>query len=75
MAGVPTIQSSPFDQLLQINDFTVHALHEQGEEPCQAMKELSLHLIFGILDDALNRRATRRDPRASSGGEDTSLAD
>ncbi len=66
MAGVPTIQSSHFDQLLQINDFIVHALHKQGEEPSPRMKELSLHLAFGILDDALNRRVSRRDPQGVS---------
>ena len=38
------------------------------------MKELSLHLAFGILDSAINRRGSRESPRGSSRGDERHLA-
>ena len=61
--GGPAFRSSHSDHLLQMADLIAHALLKQEEEPSLTVKELSLHLAFGILDDALNRRASRRDPQ------------
>ena len=61
--GGPSFRSSHDDDLLQMVDLIAHALLKQEEEPSARVKELSLHLAFGILDDALNRRASRRDPQ------------
>ena len=61
--GGPSFRSSHDDDLLQMADLIAHALLKQEEEPSQRVRELSLHLAFGILDRALNRRASRRDPQ------------
>lgn len=61
--GGPSFRSSQDDDLLQMADLIAHALLKQEEEPSQRVKELSLHLAFRILDTALNRRASRRDPQ------------
>ena len=61
--GGPSFRSSQDDDLLQMADLIAHALLKQEEEPSPRVKGLSLHLAFGILDDALNRRASRRDPQ------------
>ena len=61
--GGPSFRSSQDDDLLQMADLIAHALLKQEEEPSPRVKELSLHLAFGILDTALNRRASRRDPQ------------
>ena len=54
--GGPSFRSSHDDDLLQMADLIAHALLKQEEEPSQRVAELSLHLAFGILDTALNRR-------------------
>ena len=61
--GGPSFRSSQDDDLLQMADLIAHALLKQEEEPSQRVKELGIHLAFGILDRALNRRASRRDPQ------------
>ena len=62
--GGPSFRCSHDDDLLQMADLIAHALLKQEEEePSPRVKDLSLHLAFGILDDALNRRASRRDPQ------------
>ena len=61
--GGPSFRSSHDDDLLQMADFIAHALLKQEEEPSQRVMELSLRLAFGILDTALNRKASRRDPQ------------
>ena len=61
--GGPSFRSSHDDDLLQMADLIAHALLKQEEEPSQRVKEFGLHLAFGILDSALNRRASRRDPQ------------
>ena len=61
--GGPSFRSSHDDDLLQMADLIAHALLKQEEEPSQRVKGQSLHLAFGILDSALNRRASRRDPQ------------
>ena len=61
--GGPSFRSSRDDDLLQMADLIAHALLKQEEEPSTRVQELSLHMAFGILDDALNRRASRRDPQ------------
>ena len=61
--GGPTFRSSRDDYLLQMADLIAHALLKQEEGPSRGVKELGLHLAFGILDTALNRNASRRDPQ------------
>ena len=61
--GGPSFRSSQDDDLLQMADLIAHALLKQEEEPSPRVAELGIHLAFGILDRALNRRASRRDPQ------------
>ena len=61
--GGPSFRSSQDDDLLQMADLIAHALLKQEEEPSPRTKELGVHLAFGILDRALNRSASRRDPQ------------
>ncbi len=61
--GGPSFRSSQDDDLLQMADLIAHALLKQEEEPSQMVAELGIHLAFGILDRALNRRASRQDPQ------------
>ena len=61
--GGPSFRSSQDDDLLQMADLIAHALLKQEEEPSQRVAALGIHLAFGILDHALNRRASRRDPQ------------
>ena len=61
--GGPSFRSSQDDDLLQMADLIAHALLKQEEEPSPRVKELNLHLAFGILDDVLNLRASRQDPQ------------
>ena len=61
--GGPSFRSSQDDDLLQMADLIAHALLKQEEEPSQRVTELGIHLAFGILDRALNRRASRTDPQ------------
>ena len=61
--GGPSFRSSQDDDLLQMADLIAHALLKQEEEPLPRVKELGVHLAFGILDHALNRQASRRDPQ------------
>ena len=61
--GGPSFRSPQDDDLLQMADLIAHALLKQEEEPSQRVKELGIHLAFGILDRALNRRASRTDPQ------------
>ena len=61
--GGPFFRSSQDDDLLQMADIVAHALLKQEEEPSQSVKELGLHLAFGILDRVLNRKASRQDPQ------------
>ena len=58
----PSFRSSQDDDRLQMADLIAHALLKQEEEPSQSVKELSLHLAFGILDTALNRKASKAWP-------------
>ena len=61
--GGPSFRSSQDDDLLQMADLIAHALLKQEEQPSQRVTELGIHLAFGILDSALNRRASRTDPQ------------
>ncbi len=61
--GGPSFRSSRDDDLLQMADLIAHALLKQEEEPSQRVTELGIRLAFGILDRALNRRASRTDPQ------------
>ena len=61
--GGPSFRSSQDDDLLQMADLIAHALLKQEEEPSQRVTELGIRLDFGILDRALNRRASRTDPQ------------
>ena len=61
--GGPSFRSSQDDDLLQMADLIAHALLKQEEKPSPRTTELGVHLAFGILNRALNRRASRRDPQ------------
>ena len=61
--GGPAFRSSHSDHLLQMVDLIAHVLLKQQEEPSPRVKMLGIDVAFGLLDRALNRRA-------SSGGEE-----
>ena len=61
--GGPAFRSSHSDHLLQMTDLIAHALLKQEEEPSPRVERLNIDRAFGILDNALNRRASRRDPQ------------
>ena len=66
----PVLPKLPGRRPAPNGDLIAHALLKQEESPSSSVTELGLHLAFGILDRTLNRKASRRDPRASSGGEE-----
>ncbi|MDE2802756.1 MAG: DUF3800 domain-containing protein [Chloroflexota bacterium] len=61
--GGPAFRSSHSDHLLQMADLIAHALLKQEEQPSPRVKRLGIDRAFGILDRALNRRASRQDPQ------------
>ena len=61
--GGPSFRSSHDDELLQMADLIAHALLKQEEEPSPRVERLGIDRGFGILDRALNRSASRRDPQ------------
>ena len=61
--GGPAFRSSHADCLLQMADLIAHALLKQEEEPSPRVERLGIARAFGILDRALNRRASKRDPQ------------
>ncbi len=61
--GGPAFRSSHADCLLQMADLIAHALLKQEEEPSPRVERQGIDRAFGILDRALNRRASRRDPQ------------
>ena len=61
--GGPSFRSSEDDELLQMADLIAHALLKQEEEPIPRVENLGIGDAFSILDKALNRRASRRDPQ------------
>ena len=44
-------------------DLIAHALLKQEKEPSPRVERLGVDRAFGILDQALNRNASRRDPQ------------
>ena len=61
--GGPAFRSSHADCLLQMADLIAHALLKQEEQPSPRVERQGIARAFGILDRALNRRASRRDPQ------------
>ncbi len=61
--GGPAFRSSDGDHLLQMADLIAHALLKQEEEPVPRVETHGIHEAFPILDKALNRKASRRDPQ------------
>ena len=61
--GGPAFRSSHADCLLQMADLIAHALLKQEEEPSPRIERQGIARAFGILDRALNRRASKRDPQ------------
>ena len=59
--GGPAFRSAGDDHLLQLAGFVAHALLLQ-EEPWKGA-DAGLHQAFAILDHALNREASQRDPQ------------
>ena len=60
--GGTSFGSSRDDDLLQMADLVAHLL-KQEEEPFLWVKEPGIQMAFGILERALNRRASRRIPQ------------
>ena len=61
--GGPAFRSAEGDHLLQLAGFVAHALLLQEEGAVPGGEELSLERAFSILDVALNRKASQRDPQ------------
>ena len=61
--GGPAFRSSKDDYLLQMADFVAHALLKQEEAPAPRVEDHGINEAFGVLDKALNRQASRRDPQ------------
>ena len=61
--GGPLFRDVEADCLLQVAGLVAHALLWQEEFPAERMDETNLRAAFGVLDRALNRRASRRDPQ------------
>ncbi len=61
--GGPAFRSSHADCLLQMADLIAHALLKQEEQPSPRVERQGIARAFGILDRALNRWASRRDPQ------------
>ena len=69
--GGPAFRNFASDQLLQMADLIAHALLKQEEQPSPracpildtGVERQSIAHAFGILDRALNRRASRWDPQ------------
>ena len=61
--GGPAFRSSKGDYLLQMVDFITHALLKQEEAPIPRVEEHGIDAAFSILDAALNRQASGRDPQ------------
>ena len=61
--GGPAFRSSAEDYLLQMADFVAHALLKQEESPVPRVENHGIDGAFFILDRALNRQASRRDPQ------------
>ena len=61
--GGPAFRCSKEDYLLQMADLIAHALLKQEEGPIPRVEEHGIDAAFSILDAALNRQASRRDPQ------------
>ena len=61
--GGPAFRCSKEDYLLQMADLIAHALLKQEEAPIPRVEEHGIAAAFSILDAALNRQASRRDPQ------------
>ncbi len=61
--GGPAFRSSHSDHLLQMAGLIAHALLKQEEEPSPRVERLGIERALGVLNRALNRRASRRDPQ------------
>ena len=61
--GGPAFRSSEGDHFLQMADFMAHALLKQEEAPVPRVEDFGIDCAFPILDAALNRQASGRDPQ------------
>lgn len=61
--GGPSFRSTEGDYLLQMAGLIAHALLMQEEEPFSGVGGMGVLGAFSILDCALNRKASRRDPQ------------
>ena len=61
--GGPAFRSAEDDHLLQLASFVAHALLLQEEGPSAGTEDLGVGVAFAILDHALNRQASQRDPQ------------
>ena len=63
LVGGPAFRCSKGDYLLQMTDFIAHALLKQEEAPVPRVEDLGIDAAFSILDLALNRQASKREPQ------------
>ena len=61
--GGPAFRSAEHDPLLQLAGFVAHALLLQEEGTGSGTEDLGANGAFAILDHALNRQASERDPQ------------
>ena len=61
--GGSAFRCSKEDYLFQMADLIAHALLKQEEAPIPRVEEHGIAAAFSILDAALNRQASRRDPQ------------
>ncbi len=61
--GGPAFRSAEDDHLLQLAGFVAHALLLQEEGPSAGTENFDVGATFAILDRALNREASSRDPQ------------
>ena len=61
--GGPAFRRAAFDPLLQVAGLVAHALLWWEEPPLSGPDGVGLSRAFGILDRALNRKASRTDPQ------------
>ena len=65
--GGGAFRSSKSYRLLQMDDLIAQTLLKQEEEPSPRVRRLGVDRAFGILDQAFNRKAWRRDPQGGVG--------
>ncbi len=61
--GVREEEEEIGDAVIHIGFYPLHTLLKQEEEPVPRVEDMGVNEAFSILDKALNRKASRRDPQ------------